>query len=443
MFSTSRMTPLGMRRYQVAPGSDSSGSSYPAAVILAGAERGWDAKDIPGYRTPLLYTASSNTADTGQMDLPTGWQYSTTLGIVTTADNAALANWDTNGRPVIIKHSNVTVSDCYVTNNGKYSSGRGYGIRLDASGTPTNVTVEYNEVDGQGEGGGTCVFTATLVTGLLTVSAVSFGELSVGMVIDTGIATLVQISSLGTGTGGTGTYNLSDVTQTLGSQQFVTRPWIGACVNEYASAQHSGFVIRGNYLHGGYDDTIQLNSSGTVVEDNRICVGGWNGPTAHWDGIQISNPYGTDGPILITGNYIDATPGVPGVSPTVGTLGTSYGATTCGLLAANASDGVTYSQNIFGGAGALVNDESGYPLIYAGYINWGNDLDIQNNVFEWGTGVIYTTNIYQYTAWANNYRLSTAGVVPAPTTNRTTWQREDDTFWQTEADGSVWVKEEL
>jgi hypothetical protein len=56
-----------------------------------------------------------------------------------------------------------------------------------------------------------CVFTGSITTTVLTVSAVTNGTLSVGQAInrgDTG-ATVAYITSLGTGAGGIGTYNLS------------------------------------------------------------------------------------------------------------------------------------------------------------------------------------------------------------------------------------------
>ena len=52
-------------------------------------------------------------------------------------------------------------------------------------------------------------FTASQTTTVLTVTAITAGNLGVGSVVNTG-ATAVTIVSLGTGTGGTGTYNVSE-----------------------------------------------------------------------------------------------------------------------------------------------------------------------------------------------------------------------------------------
>lgn len=50
-------------------------------------------------------------------------------------------------------------------------------------------------------------FTASQTTNVLTVTAITAGNLGIGSVVNTGSA-IVRIISLGTGTGGTGTYNV-------------------------------------------------------------------------------------------------------------------------------------------------------------------------------------------------------------------------------------------
>jgi hypothetical protein len=78
------------------------------------------------------------------------------------------------------------------------------------------------------------VFTGTIATNTLTVSAVSSGALAVGQTIVDGsgnVATGTTITALGTGTGGTGTYIVS-ISQTVGvegmssalANQFVVKP---------------------------------------------------------------------------------------------------------------------------------------------------------------------------------------------------------------------------
>ena len=61
---------------------------------------------------------------------------------------------------------------------------------------------------------GGCCFTGTIASGVLTVSAVQTGALAVNQALNVNgsIVAGVTISSLGTGTGGTGTYNLAGAT---------------------------------------------------------------------------------------------------------------------------------------------------------------------------------------------------------------------------------------
>ena len=79
-----------------------------------------------------------------------------------------------------------------------------------------------------------CIFTGSIATAssitTLTVSAVSYGSLSIGTAITgAGILNGTIITALGTGTGGTGTYILNPVAQTVSSetmyqQQFIILP---------------------------------------------------------------------------------------------------------------------------------------------------------------------------------------------------------------------------
>ena len=52
-------------------------------------------------------------------------------------------------------------------------------------------------------------FTASQAAGVLTVTAITQGQIGVGSVITSGSVIIGTVMSLGTGTGGTGTYNLS------------------------------------------------------------------------------------------------------------------------------------------------------------------------------------------------------------------------------------------
>jgi hypothetical protein len=69
--------------------------------------------------------------------------------------------------------------------------------------------------------------TATFATNVMTVTAVAQGELAVGQeVVADGVSTGTTITSLGTGTGGIGTYNLSTSPGTLGSRAVSTLAYV-------------------------------------------------------------------------------------------------------------------------------------------------------------------------------------------------------------------------
>lgn len=74
-----------------------------------------------------------------------------------------------------------------------------------------------------------CIFTGSISTTVLTVSAVSYGSLSVGTtIIGVGVTVGTIITALGTGTGGAGTYTLSSSMSvgsiTMYAEQFSTLP---------------------------------------------------------------------------------------------------------------------------------------------------------------------------------------------------------------------------
>lgn len=71
------------------------------------------------------------------------------------------------------------------------------------------------------------VGTASFATSVMTVTAVTSGQLAVGQLVQSAnVAPGTYISSLGTGTGGTGTYNLSTAPGTIGAQAASTSSWI-------------------------------------------------------------------------------------------------------------------------------------------------------------------------------------------------------------------------
>lgn len=76
---------------------------------------------------------------------------------------------------------------------------------------------------------GTSGFTgqASFATNVMTVTSVTTGALQVGQLVSSaGVAAGTYITSLGTGTGGTGTYNLSTTPGTISAQSVSCSPWI-------------------------------------------------------------------------------------------------------------------------------------------------------------------------------------------------------------------------
>src|SRR5258708_6127072 len=66
------------------------------------------------------------------------------------------------------------------------------------------------------------IYTGTIATTVMTVTAITSGTLAVGQTISgTGISGAPTITSLGTGTGNTGTYNLS-ASQTVAVRETIT-----------------------------------------------------------------------------------------------------------------------------------------------------------------------------------------------------------------------------
>ena len=123
-----------------------AGSSYPAGVIAANAQTGYDQRNITGW------TASPTQFADGVATLPSGWAYSSTYGLTTISSSpAALAGWDTNGRPITIRHNNATVRQCKITNDGTYNGGLNKGgVTIGDGGFVDSATVEYCEIDGKG-----------------------------------------------------------------------------------------------------------------------------------------------------------------------------------------------------------------------------------------------------------------------------------------------------
>lgn len=110
------------------------------------------------------------------------------------------------------------------------STGLAPGMQILALGTSTGGTgtcfATYQDA---------CVFTGSISTTTLTVSAVTYGTLGVGTVIDgAGVTANTYITALGTGTGGAGTYTINN-SQTVAS----TTLYAGQSANAVVTASQS------------------------------------------------------------------------------------------------------------------------------------------------------------------------------------------------------------
>lgn len=350
--------------------------NYPAAVVSAGAQLGWNQRNTTGPLTPPTKIAD------GVATLPTGWAYSPTLGLTTNSHNTdPLDGWITNGRPIVTRHNNVTIRNCIVTNNGSYTTAPVTGIGVGTTGVATdNTVIEFNEIDGQGE--------------------------------------------------------------------ITTTRQIGPGIAEHASYYHSNLVIRGNYIHGHSDDCIQINSDGVLIELNRLCVGGWNWPVAHWDALQTQAVQGAGNlPIIYRRNFIDATPGIAGSLPSPSTIGRTYGRTSCFAVSGCPGGVQMYENVLFYGAEVLDADGVGGQNMMS--VNANNfNIEVRNNAMSWWTAVIHPNSQFTINTWANNYRMSSNPaldglLVSQPAIKSTQWMCEDGTFWRREDDASYgWLREE-
>ncbi len=134
---------VGMGSHIGVPGG---GPALPAAVILAGAELAWNLQfGGTGPRAAPNKTMTGNAVADG---LPSGWTYNGSYTVQTnSAASLPLEGWDTNGRVIAINHSNATVRDNLVRTLAANPAASN-GVSISTSAAISNVTVEYNEVEG-------------------------------------------------------------------------------------------------------------------------------------------------------------------------------------------------------------------------------------------------------------------------------------------------------
>jgi hypothetical protein len=116
---------------------------------------------------------------------------------------------------------------------------------------------------------GLASFTASIATTVLTVTGTPTGNIAVGQtLVGAGVTANTTISSLGTGTGGAGTYNLNN-SQTVASEAMTTGLWVnlGQPVQANANAVDASLTVQkttdsaGNFLVGRYVDGSEALSA--------------------------------------------------------------------------------------------------------------------------------------------------------------------------------------
>lgn len=203
-------------------------------------------------------------------------------------------------------------------NSGQYEFGSAADVRLWLGYQVPGVTDTHNVfVDYSVQGNTLGVnFTGSISGTVLTVSAVSFGTIQVGQVIlGSGVTTGTTITSLGSGTGGTGTYNINS------SQTIASEPLVG---------QLTGSDMRIERATGANGNgTIALGGTGSFI----IFTGGQSGNAGATGTAALtldSSQNATVGGSINAANY-KAT-GISGVSCTAGSVSLSTLVVTDGIV---------------------------------------------------------------------------------------------------------------
>jgi hypothetical protein len=139
------------------------------------------------------------------------------------------------------------------------------------SGTGVTSTTVVNYLSGP-------VFTGSINGNTLTVSAITSGTLTVGTVL-TGAAPGTSITALGTGTGGTGTYTVSNQPQTvaagtsfggvggIGTYQILTTQTVATptAISAATSLPPDWYLLQTGIWTGGGESTKKSQSSWSVI----------------------------------------------------------------------------------------------------------------------------------------------------------------------------------
>jgi len=245
-------------------------------------------------------------------------------------------------------------------------------------------------------------FSAYISGKTMTVTAVSSGTLAVGQIITgLGVSSYTVIDSLGTGTGGTGTYNVSN-TQTVGSS--------GSPVSMQATLKFTSITSSTSSL------VVPLN---LPIYDGGSPVTGYTA-TVYNAGVSVGTATGTTSPLTITGlanGNIDSVtiyatnaignsavtsgpvfqmPSVPS-APTIGsaTLSGSYGAS------------VTFTQSTSSGGSPI----TGYTIVSnpGGFTASGTTSPISITGLNAATS--YTFTVYATNAVGNSASSSASNSI--------------------------------
>ena len=116
----------------------------------------------------------------------------------------------------------------------------------------------------------TAVVTGSVATTVLTVTAVTSGALTVGIAISgTGITAGTTISSFGTGTGGAGTYNLSN-SMTASSTTVTAQPIVGTLFTATGVGSGTGTVLLANL--GGISTLGQVYYVRAILDATHFTI---------------------------------------------------------------------------------------------------------------------------------------------------------------------------
>lgn len=279
--------------------------------------------------------------------------------------------------------------DNVVSNNRLYGGGEHGCLIQDPYSTgplvPLRNSVISNKI-GQHTGYGvavyipaqTSVFTGSISGTVLTVSSMTSGSLAVGQLIANGSTGALYgiITSLGTGTGGTGTYNL-DTSNTIGSISMATslpmesgNQIVGNTIKDiqgsFATNRSSGAGI---YVVGS-------GASGTQIVDNVIsncCVQTLNNQLAP-AGIGLNGIARSASSVVVSGNTIFGMTKYHGVIVTSSPGG-----------AVVSGNSITVPSGNTTGSAIRVDGNSGNTIIQGNRIN---ALNNQSSVIVYATGSV-------------------------------------------------------